>query len=159
MNDISHATTATAEQPVATTTAAPVQSIPAVAVPAAVATPPPPAAVTSGSPRSLFSGLTSNPLFAGGVGIAGLGVGAALLRRGLLSGMLFAQRHLTVSLEIPSKDRSYGWVLHWLHRHTAYRAQHMSVETTVMQQAGGQVNATFDFLPSTGKHFFWFRKR
>jgi chaperone BCS1 len=119
---------------------------------------------TSGAPATIappafISNLTKNPLFAGGLGIAGLGVGAALLRRGLLSGMLLAQKHFTVSMEIPSKDRSYQWMLHWINRHTAGKTQHLGVETTFTQAANGQVNASFEFVPSTGNHWFWYKKR
>lgn len=117
------------------------------------------AAAAAASPNFL-SGLSRNPMFAGGLGIAGLGVGAAMLRRGLLSGMQLAQKHLTVSLEIASKDRSYQWMLHWINRHTRGRTQHLGVETSLTQApAGGQVQAKFDFVPSTGSHWFWYKKR
>lgn len=108
----------------------------------------------------MFGQLGKNPMFAGGLGIAGLGVAAALVRRSLLSGMLLAQKHFTVSLEVPSKDRSYQWVLHWINRHTQGRTQHLGVETTFTQTPGsGQVQASFDFVPSTGNHWFWYKKR
>jgi len=107
----------------------------------------------------MFSGLSKNPMFAGGLGIAGLGVGAAMLRRGLLSGMLVAQKYYTVSLEVASKDRSYQWLLHWLARYTRNKTQHLSVETTITHMQGGQINAAFDFVPSTGNHWFWYKNR
>jgi chaperone BCS1 len=85
----------------------------------------------------------------------------ALVRRSLLSGMLFAQRHLTVSLEIPSKDRSYQWVLQWISRQGKARAQrmpqHLGIETTFKQnQTSGHVSTHFDFVPSPGRHFLWY---
>jgi chaperone BCS1 len=126
-----------------------------------VSTPPPPS-IASSSPAaapSFFSTITKNPLFAGGLGIAGLGVGAAMLRTSILRGMLLAQKHLTVSLEIPSKDRSYQWTLHWINKHTSGRTQHLGVETTFAQAANGQVTASFSFVPSTGNHWFWYKKR
>lgn len=111
------------------------------------------------SAPAFFQQMTKNPLFAGGIGIASLGVGAAVLRRSLLSGMLLAQKYFTVSMEIPSKDRSYQWMLHWINRHTAGKTQHLGVETQFQQLANGQVNATFEFVPSTGNHWFWYKKR
>lgn len=110
------------------------------------------------SPPAFIASLSKNPLFAGGLGIASLGVGAALVRTSIMRGMLLAQKHLTVSLEIPSKDRSYQWMLHWINRHTSGRTQHLGVETTFTQAANGQVTASFGFVPSTGNHWFWYKK-
>lgn len=121
-------------------------------------TPPASSSSPPSSPATLFSSMSKNPLFAGGVGIASLGVGAAIVRRGLLSGLLLAQKYFTVSLEIPSKDRSYQWMLHWINRHTSGKTQHLGVETT-FTQLNGQVQASFDFVPSTGNHWFWYKKR
>jgi chaperone BCS1 len=45
-----------------------------------------------------------------GVGVAGLGMGVALMRKSALSGLMLAERYLTVTMEVPSKDRSYHWV-------------------------------------------------
>lgn len=84
-------------------------------------------------------------------------------------------RHLTVSLEIPSKDKSYQWVLHWLTRqHQAtssssssslfsassrFLNQHIGVETHFVQHPSGAVNARFDFIPSTGSHWMKYKGR
>lgn len=38
-----------------------------------------------------------------------------------------------MSLEIPSKDRSYGWMLQWLSERGLHESHHLSVETTVQQ--------------------------
>ncbi len=140
------------------------------AVESLVAPPSPPPAAANAvpsltSPSSFFAGLQKNPLFAGGLGIAGLGVAAAMARRSLLTGMLMAQKHLTVSMEVPSKDRSYQWLLHWISRHTStgragQRLQHVGVETTFTQTPGtGHVQAAFEFVPSTGSHWIWYKKR
>lgn len=61
------------------------------------------------APSSMFGSLAQNQLFSAGVGVAGLGIGFALMKQGALRASLMAQRYLTVSLEIPSKDRSYQW--------------------------------------------------
>lgn len=82
-------------------------------------------------------------------------------RSALLRAMQLAQKHYTVSLEIPSKDRSYQWTLHWINKHTRGRTQHLGVETSFQAAPGnsGQVQASFDFVPSTGTHWFWYQKR
>lgn len=106
----------------------------------------------------LFAGLADNPLFSAGAGVAGLGVGFAFLRQGVLRGILLAQRYYTVSLEIPSKDRSYQWVLQWISKHGAQNTQHIGVETTFSQLKSGQIKTSFDFVPSPGRHWIRYKR-
>lgn len=118
------------------------------------------APVSDGKPRSFFSKLTDNPLFSAGAGVAGLGIGVAFFRQALLRGSLIAQRQFSVSLEIPSKDHSYHWVLQWInaHKKTVHsRSQHTGVETTFKRLESGQISTQFDFVPSPGRHFIKFR--
>lgn len=102
--------------------------------------------------------LSDNPLFGAGVGVAGLGVGMALLRRGGLAALMMAQRQMTTSLEIASKDRSYQWVLQWINTHSRGRTQHIGVDTRVVQHDNGSNSTHFDFVPSPGRHYIWFKR-
>lgn len=115
------------------------------------------AAAATSSTSSFFGSLTQNPLFSAGVGVASLGVGFALFRQGALRASLLAQRHLTVSLEIPSKDRSYQWVLQWINSQNI-RTQHLGVETTFLQHDNGSVSTKFDFVPSPGRHLIHYNR-
>ncbi|EOD34130.1 putative mitochondrial chaperone BCS1, partial [Emiliania huxleyi CCMP1516] len=100
--------------------------------------------------------LEDNPYFSAGfaLGVAGTGLAAA---RGAGRGALtLAQRHLLVTLEVTSKDKSYPWVLHRLFGGGgggggALR-QHVSVETVVERLANGKVETRFEFLPCPGRH-------
>ena len=65
-------------------------------------------------PAPLWDVIRSNPVFSGGAGLALVGVAAAVGRQTLRTGMELTRKYFTVSLEIPSKDRSYQWVLQWL---------------------------------------------
>lgn len=58
--------------------------------------------------------LKQNPVFSGGAGLALIGVSATIGRELLRQSIKLTNKHLIVSLEIPSKDRSYQWVLQWL---------------------------------------------
>jgi len=107
-----------------------------------------------------------NPVFAGGVGLGLLAAGVQGLRSGYGLGLILLKRHLLVTLEVTSKDRSYPWVLQWLTVHGKKRNQHISVETSLkpMQNALLQTTKTsstssslFDFVPGPGQHFIWYK--
>lgn len=63
-------------------------------------------------PRSLIplDILFDNPVFAGGIGLAGLGAAAALGRRYVIQGAGLVKRRLLVDLEISKLDPSYQYV-------------------------------------------------
>eukprot|EP00808_Paulinella_micropora_P004815 g61909.t1 len=105
---------------------------------------------------SLLDTILSNNMFAAGAGMTGLLGGLAVVRTGLLRGARLAQRYYTVSLEIPSKDRSYQWVLQWISKHKI-KTHHLGVETQFKQSESGHVSTRFDFVPSPGQH--WIRYR
>ena len=66
------------------------------------------------------------------------------------------RRQCMTTLEVPSKDKSYLWLLQWITDNTS-RAQHLSVETSFHQHENGKIDTRFEFVPSPGVHFFWYR--
>ncbi len=81
----------------------------------------------SGVLASLTDG--TNPYFSAGFGLFAMGAGLAALRSGWKHGVHYARRNYLVSLEIPSKDPSFSWVLQWISSR-AKQTQHLSVETS-----------------------------
>ncbi|OBZ88790.1 Mitochondrial chaperone BCS1 [Choanephora cucurbitarum] len=109
--------------------------------------------------QSLLSNVTSNPMFSAGFGLIGVGAGLTLLRRGAVLGASALRRRLLVTLEIPSKDKSYFWFLQWMSQNAPKRqVQHLAVETTYKQHDNGSVSTNFGFVPGPGTHFFKYRK-
>ena len=105
----------------------------------------------------LISSLGDNPYFSAGFGLVGVGTGLALLKKGSQFGMIFFRRRCMITLEVPSKDKSYQWMLHWI-TNRACKTQHLSVQTSYHQNETGKIKTTFDFAPSPGTHFFWYKK-
>lgn len=75
-------------------------------------TPTPTSGPTTSSP--LLNTLFSNPVFAGGFGLASLGAAVSLGRRGFMATTSLIRRQLLVHVEISKSDPSYHWVLQWL---------------------------------------------
>lgn len=115
-----------------------------------------------------LSSLNDNPYFSAGAGLFGMGMGVAVLRNlGRVSSVLM-RRNLTLTMEIASHDTAYPWVMHWLSARARKSAssrfqkgagQHLSVETSVARTEAGRIKAAFDFIPSTGVHYFFHQGR
>ncbi|KAG5437514.1 hypothetical protein PCANB_000942 [Pneumocystis canis] len=99
-----------------------------------------------------------NQIFTAGLGLMGLGTGLAFLKYGIIRFSDLLKRYLTISLEIPSKDKSYLWVLHWISsQKLANRVHQLAVETTYKQHDNGSSSSSFALVPGTGKHYFRFK--
>ncbi|CAG8441676.1 3125_t:CDS:2 [Ambispora leptoticha] len=110
-------------------------------------------------PTNFFTNLfdSNNPYFSAGVGVLGFGAGLAMLRQGLTRGASFARRRLIVSLEIPSKDKSYLWFLQWMSQQSLRRTHQYAVETSFIQHDNGSVSTNFSLVPGPGTHYFKWR--
>ena len=104
----------------------------------------------------MIASLQNNPYFGAGFGLVGVGAGLTLLRKGSQIGMVWFRRNWMITLEVPSRDKSYQWLLHWVCKHSKTQ-QHLSVDTTFLQNETGKISTQFDFVPSPGTHFMWYQ--
>jgi len=104
-----------------------------------------------------FSTITENEFFAAGVGLFGVGLATGLLRTGIKQAGVFMRRQCFVTLEIPSKDKSYHWVLQWISARAAVNTRHLSVETSYQQFENGRTESRFDYVPSPGVHWIMYK--
>ena len=108
----------------------------------------------------------------------GIGVVLTAARRLTKVSAQFAQRRMLVTLEIPSKDRSYPWFLEWMGQNApahvstqrpsirsmlsgtepmALRSHELAVETAVKQHENGSTEAVFNLVPGPGTHYFRYK--
>ncbi|CAK9012964.1 unnamed protein product [Durusdinium trenchii] len=108
-------------------------------------------------PLPLPEWLVGNPLFTAGFGLGAMGAAMSLLSRGAAVAEVVFRRQVLMSLEIPSKDYAYQWVMQWMVANRIHGSRHLGVETTYSKDAAGRQTAAFDFIPSPGRH--WVRWR
>ena len=101
--------------------------------------------------------LKDNPYFGAGFGLVGIGAVMAIARKGLQIGLVVFRRQYMTTLEVPSKDKSYTWLLQWI-TENATRTQHISVDTSFRQHENGKIDTQFRFVPSPGVHFMWYKR-
>lgn len=132
-------------------------AMPAMAAPGAsgsTAAPPViPPEVAANFPIPLPDWLMGNPYFAAGFGLAGVGFAASVARQSAATLETIFRRQMLMTLEIPSKDYAYQWVMQWLVARGVHGSRHLGVETTYMKDSSGHQVASFDFIPSPGRHW------
>ncbi|KAK0618436.1 BCS1 N terminal-domain-containing protein [Bombardia bombarda] len=115
--------------------------------------------------------LFNNPVFAGGIGLAGLGAAAAFGRRAAIRGAELLRRQLLVNIEISKRDPSYSWVLAWLAQprndsgflaSRLTRIRNLAVTTSTRsinpakpagdEGAAARIQADFRVQPGYGRH-------
>lgn len=110
--------------------------------------------------KTFFESLSSNPYFSAGFALVGVGALLTTLKKATAVGYTLAQKNLTVSLEVVSKDKSYDWILKWINLHLKERAQHINVETYFERNDKNQrISTSFSFTPSIGIHYFNYKNR
>ncbi|KAF4745834.1 mitochondrial chaperone [Perkinsus olseni] len=123
---------------------------------ARVGGPPSPVPPDSGILSYFPEWLSSNPYFGAGFGLVGVGAVMGLLRTSSTSLQTVFRRRALCSLEIPSKDYSYQWVMQWLVTKNGRYTQHIGVETNHSKDVSGRMTTSFDFIPSPGRHLMKF---
>ncbi|PKS11797.1 hypothetical protein jhhlp_001090 [Lomentospora prolificans] len=130
-----------------------------------------PSSSSSSSSSSILNlnALFDNPLFAGGIGLAGLGAVAATARKGVLVAAASARRRLLVNLEISRQDPAYPWILAWLSQLSPQqgfiasrltRINNFSVTTTASTKGTGPGSSgrpSFFVQPGYGRHIVRYR--
>ncbi|KAF9568341.1 hypothetical protein EC968_002952 [Mortierella alpina] len=131
--------------------------------------------------------LDSNPYFSAGFGLMAVGAGLTIFRKATVTGASVLRRQLLVTLEIPSKDKSYLWFLHWMSSQSRdtgtevpksailqskgfmarwsdrvankinQRSQFLAVQTEFKQHDNGSVSTRFNLVPGNGKHLIRYR--
>jgi chaperone BCS1 len=105
--------------------------------------------------------LLNNPVFAGGIGLGGLGLAAAFARRSVIQGASLVKRRLLVDLEISKQDDSYQSILAWLSlprppadfiTSKISRIHHLSMRTISHSTQNGPANKQYFLQPGYGRH-------
>ena len=104
-----------------------------------------------------LSSLGDNAYFSAGFGLIGIGAVLSALRKSTGYLELALKKYCTTSIEIPSKDQSYQWVLYWLSRQNMLANKHTMVETEFKQLNTGKIVSRYSFPPSTGIHYMFYQ--
>ena len=124
------------------------------------------------SPLSFFPDwLNTNPYFSAGFGLAGIGFAASVARGVFTTTKILTKKRFLTSLEIPSKDHSYQWVMQWIINNQQSRiggkslsdgvtVNHLGLETThCKDMVSGRMITRFDFVPSPGRHVMFYKNK
>ncbi|KAJ3209116.1 hypothetical protein HK099_008572 [Clydaea vesicula] len=115
--------------------------------------------------------IESNPLFNAGIGLGVLGFGAAIFRKGMSQTYKILQKKYIISMEIPSKDPSFPWVLDFLSKNELKNKMlkknksnflfklkplppnKLSVNTDFIKRENGSTSHSFNLNPGIGSYF------
>lgn len=106
----------------------------------------------------IFSSLSDNQLFNAGFGLIGVGASLSILKKSFGFFDLAIKKYCTNTIEIPSKDKSYQWILSWLSRQKMLANNHTMVETEFNQLETGKIVSKYSFPPATGNHYMLYNK-
>lgn len=101
--------------------------------------------------------MESNPYFQAGFGLAIMGFGMQLLRKGGVGLQIFAKRQFLTSLEITNRDASFPWITQWLQQTTEGKIRRVAVETQKRTLQSGKSITSYSMVPSQGKHFIKYK--
>ena len=105
----------------------------------------------------ILTSLSENPYFGAGFGLFGVGFGAAVMRRAGQFGFIMFRRHYMTTVEVTCKDKSYDWLLNWISKKGARKTQHLSVDTSFVENDNGKIETHYEYQPSIGTHLMNFR--
>jgi len=117
--------------------------------------PPPPVDL----PFPVPSFLEGNPYFGAGFGLAILGAGLSLAKRGSQQLYLAVQRKVLITLEVTSKDPAFHWVCQWVNCQLSQNARRLILQTSRKTAESGKSITEFNFTPATGIHFMKYRRQ
>ncbi|CAJ0938909.1 unnamed protein product, partial [Mesorhabditis belari] len=106
-----------------------------------------------------IKGLSSNPLFSAGAGLAGIGMAVTLLKRFAVVGSSLLRRRYIVSLQLNNEDPAYSWLLDFVNRHSNRSARMLSGHTSLKIGESGRAAISVASLPGHGNHYFSYKYR
>lgn len=110
--------------------------------------------------QDYLTSLGDNPYFGAGAGLFGVGVLTQAARKGGVILTTVLRRKYVLTMEVPSTDKSYEWLLTWITSKGAKNTQHLSVQTLFQRSdVTGRVSTKFDFIPSPGIHIMLYKNR
>jgi len=83
----------------------------------------------------------------------------AIARQGWRHAKTYTARRVLISMEIPSKDKSFAWFMDWMAKKEGKGTQHVSVETNFHQFENGEITTRTRLVPSPGVHYFRYKVR